>query len=175
MAVKGHKGEREERRYRSTVGSCFLGNDYLGNDQTKSTDQNHAWKICILSEGIKHWALLFWRNWSKTWRHAGGDVLWWWWRHVDVMLVSFPFYLPFSRSFVSMTVWSFPFYRSISGLFHNSILHIPPWFFELPDASWPELLPLFDASNHCLHSGGMGHFRFLCCAYIDGDRPIYGH
>ena len=30
MAVKGHKGEREERRYRSTVGSCFLGNDYLG-------------------------------------------------------------------------------------------------------------------------------------------------
>lgn len=42
MTIEVHKGEREERRYRSTVGSCFLGNDYLGNDQTKSTDQNHV-------------------------------------------------------------------------------------------------------------------------------------
>lgn len=59
MAIKGHKGEREERRYRSTVGSCFLGNDYLGNDQTKSTHQNHASENLHFIGGYKTLGAIF--------------------------------------------------------------------------------------------------------------------
>lgn len=76
MAIKGHKGEREERRYRSTVGSCFLGNDYLGNDQTKSTDQNHASENLHFIRGYKTLGAIFLTSLKQNVTSFGdGDVM----------------------------------------------------------------------------------------------------